>query len=131
MIPPSHDFQPIHPCPKPGLCLDLLGRLDGTDRDILRHDREIKEMRDVLITMQKDVHTLVSQAAGRDRMTHAVLGIFGALLVAGLAQFGATVWWGARLQATTESIASVVSDHAKEIRIHGGLLGTSPRYHTP
>jgi hypothetical protein len=116
MSPASKDFSPIHPCPKPGLCLDLLGRAEGIERDIHRHEEEIKSIRNTLVIMQQDLHTLVSQAASRDRMTHAVIGIFGALLIFGMAQFGATIWWGSRLQTSVETLSLFVADHEERIR---------------
>ena len=110
------------PCPRPGLCLDLLGKTDALDRDVRRHETELRDIRTSLVTMQKDLHTLVNQSAGRDRLAHAVLGIFSALLIAGLTQVSVTVWWGSRLQATVEQLATATADHEQRLRSHSAAL---------
>ena len=97
-------------CPRPGLCLDLSGRLESVSRDVDRHEGEIRTLREHCAVVKQDVHTLVTQASDRDRLSHTLIGLFGAILVAGLAQFGTTIWWGSRLQTTTERLVIDVQD---------------------
>ena len=109
-------------CPRPGLCLDLLGRLESTVRDVDRHEGEIKLLRESCAIVKQDVHTLVTQANDRDRLSHTLIGLFGAILVAGLAQFGTTVWWGSRLQTTTERLVIDVRDMDAQIGQHSQYI---------
>jgi hypothetical protein len=110
-------------CPRPGLCLDLMGRLEVHQDAINRHEATLNTLNANCAQIKNEVHTLVSRAGERERASNSHSGQMLSIAVIVVLQLFATVWWGARLQATTENMALMVADHELRLREHAQYFG--------
>ncbi|MFZ4597829.1 MAG: hypothetical protein ACOYNN_04215 [Terrimicrobiaceae bacterium] len=104
-------------CPKPGSCLDLEARVDKLDDRTSRQEQVLNTLTASCQTMKTDLHAIRVEGTLRNQQADSLTKWFMSLIIVGLLQLCATVWWASNLNATVTMMVAKSTDIETRLRL--------------
>lgn len=115
--------MPPDACPNDGVCLLVLPRLKEHETRLDKHDAALERIGKVLDATKIEVHDVNTTLSARDDTMKFFRNAFMSILLVGLTQLAASIWWASNIDRVVAESANRLSDHEDRLRIEEHLSG--------
>lgn len=115
--------MPQDACPNDGVCLLVLPRLKEHESRLDKHDAALERIGKVIDATKTEVHDVNTTLSARDDTMKFFRNAFLSILLVGLTQLAASIWWASNITRVVEEGTMRLADHESRLRIEERLSG--------
>lgn len=115
--------MPPDECPNGGICLMVLPKIKEHQTRLDKHDAALERIGKVLDATKTEVHDVNTTLAARDDTMKFFRNAFLSILLVGLTQLAASIWWASNINRVVEEGTLRLADHEDRLRIEERLSG--------